>query len=80
MEMFDGFEGFEDFGEDDFVDVFHIDMGIDDVRLMYDCIIRRIDSWEGYPKRPLGEQADLTRLRDLFFAMILEHNFNVESE
>jgi hypothetical protein len=49
---------------------------IEDIRLMHHCVLKRIETWEGSPARPWGEQEHLWSLRDNFFRMMLEYKFN----
>ncbi len=49
---------------------------IEDIRLMHHCVLKRIETWEGSPARPWGEQEHLWILRDNLFRMMLEYKFN----
>ncbi len=61
--------------EDD--DIFYrVDLGIDEVNLMYHCVQETIKNWPGAPARPWEEQEQLWALRDNLYRMILEHKFN----
>ena len=53
-------------------------MKIDDIRLLYDCVLRRIEKWEGAPARPASEQEHLWYLRDSLYRMILDYQFHKE--
>lgn len=55
---------------------YNCSLSIDDIRLLHDCVLRRIEKWEGYPARPLQEQEHLWYLRDSLFRMILDYQFN----
>ena len=61
---------------DDSDDSYTIDMSIEDVNLLYHCVCKRIESWEGSPARPPEEQEHLWYLRDWLYRMILEYKFN----
>lgn len=56
---------------------YKVDLTIDDVRLLYQCVLKRIETWEGSPRRPPNEQEHLWVLRDTLFAMILDYNFDL---
>jgi len=45
-------------------------MGIDELRMLYSHVCYAIDSWPGYPKRPLEEQEYLYSLKSRLFAML----------
>ena len=51
------------------------DMSIDDVRLLHQCVLKRIETWEGSPARPPEEQEQLWKLRDGLYTAILDYNF-----
>ena len=53
-------------------------MKIEDIRLLYDCVLRRIEKWEGPPARPASEQEHLWYLRDSLYRMILDYQFHKE--
>ena len=52
-----------------------IGLSIDDIYLMYDCVKRRLETWEGYPQRPAAEQEQLWGLRNNLYRMILDYKF-----
>ena len=53
-------------------------MKIEDIRLLYDCELRRIERWEGPPARQASEQEHLWYLRDSLYRMILDYQFHKE--
>jgi hypothetical protein len=55
---------------------YEIKLRIDDIRLLYHCVEKRIETWEGSPARPWGEQEHLWYLRDSLFRMILDYKYN----
>jgi len=55
---------------------YEVKLRIEDVRLLYHCVQKRIDTWEGSPARPWGEQEHLWYLRDSMFRMILDYKYN----
>jgi len=52
-----------------------IGLSIEDIYLMYDCVKRRLETWEGYPQRPAAEQEQLWGLRNNLYRMILDYKF-----
>ena len=55
---------------------YEVKLRIEDVRLLYHCVQKRIETWEGSPARPWGEQEHLWYLRDSLFRMILDYKYN----
>jgi len=53
-----------------------LDLSIEDVHLLYDCVVRRIETWEGHPSRHPSEQEHLHYLKDWLYRLILEYKFN----
>jgi hypothetical protein len=53
-----------------------LDLSIEDVHLLYDCVVRRIETWEGHPSRHPSEQEHLYYLKDWLYRLILEYKFN----
>ncbi len=53
-----------------------VDLTIEDVRLLHQCVEYRIKYWEGSPARPPEEQEHLWKVRDALYAMILDHTFH----
>ena len=47
----------------------------EDIHLLYHCICKRLENWEGSPARPAHEQEHLWYLRDSFYRMVLEDRF-----
>ena len=66
----------EDFEND--YEQYSVSMKRDDIRLLYDCVLRRIEKWEGHPARPASEQEHLWYLRDSLYRMILDYQFHKE--
>ena len=52
-----------------------VDLTIEDIRLLYQCVIKRLEMWEGYPARPAEEQEHLWVMRDSLYRMILEYTY-----
>jgi len=61
----------EDFPEYDF----QVNLTIEDIYLLHQCVVKRIQLWEGSPSRPADEQEHLWYLRDSLYRMILEHQY-----
>ena len=53
-----------------------LDVSIEDVHLLYDCVVRRIETWEGHPSRHPSEQEHLYYLKDWLYRLILEYKFS----
>jgi len=70
------------FPEDQFDDempdegFYQLNVGIDDVYLMYHCVQETIRNWPGSPARPHEEQQQLWELRDNLYRCILDHKFH----
>jgi hypothetical protein len=62
----------EEFSED----IYHMSFDIEDIRLLYQCVCKRIETWEGYPARPIREQTHLWYLRDELYRAILDYKFH----
>ncbi len=60
-------------GEPDYT----IDLKIEDVRLLYDCVKRRLEKWEGAPARPVEEQEHLWYMRDSLYRIMLDYQYHV---
>ena len=59
--------------EEEFFDnTYHMNFDIEDIRLLYQCVCKRLDTWEGYPIRPIKEQTHLLYLRDELYRAILD--------
>lgn len=52
-----------------------VDLTIADIRLLHQCVIKRLEMWEGYPARPAEEQEHLWVMRDSLYRMILEYTY-----
>jgi hypothetical protein len=57
-------------------DKFTMDLGIEDVYLLYDCVCKRLQTWEGAPQRHAFEQEHLWYLRDELYKCVLHHKFH----
>ena len=55
---------------------YQVNLTIEDIRLLSHCINETIRTWPGSPRRPVDEQEHLRYLRDSFFRMIMDYNFN----
>ncbi len=54
---------------------FYMDFDIEDIRLLYHCVCKKIENWEGYPSRPIMEQTHLCYLKTELYKVILDHKF-----
>ena len=62
--------------EEEFDDGYYqLDVGIEDIYLLYHCVQETIKNWPGSPARPAHEQEHLWYLRDSFYRMVLEDRF-----
>ena len=53
-----------------------INMGIDEVRMLYSAICYALETWPGAPRRPYEEQEYLIYMKGKLFAMILDYQFS----
>ena len=58
---------------------FMVELTDNDVRTLLYAVQEAIRVWPGYPARPLEEQEHLQSLRDEFFRMVLEMQFDSEA-
>ena len=56
-----------------------MDFNIEDIHLLYDCVCRRIQNWEGAPSRHPFEQEHLSKLKSELYKAILDFKFYDES-
>ena len=66
----------EEFFEEEFESAYQLEVGIDDIYLMYHCVQETIKNWPGAPARPVEEQQALWDLRDNLYRCILDHKFH----
>ena len=52
------------------------DVSIEDIHLLYHCVCKRLETWEGSPSRHPFEQEHLWKLRDHLYRCILDFKFN----
>ena len=55
---------------------FVLDFNIEDIHLLYHCVDKRIETWEGYPSRHPFEQQHLSDLKNKLYRPILDFKFN----
>ena len=55
---------------------YQVDLTIEDIRLLNHCVNETLRLWPGAPARPAEEQEHLRSMRDCFFRMIMDYNFN----
>ena len=56
--------------------IYQLDLSIEDIYLLYHCVCKRIENWEGSPARPPSEQEHLWYLRDELYRAVLDYKFN----
>ena len=61
---------------DEYQPDYNVDMSIEDIRLLHQCVEYRIRYWEGSPARPAEEQEHLWKVRDSLQAMLLDYTFH----
>ena len=68
-----------DFGEDFFPYegewYMTMNMGVGEIRLLYNHVCYALEKWPGYPARPIEEQEYLKLLKSKLFAMLTEYTF-----
>ena len=57
-------------------DPFYMDFSIEDIHLLYHCVNKRIETWEGFPSRHPTEQEHLNYLKNELYRAILDYKFN----
>ena len=55
---------------------FYMDFSIEDIHLLYHCVCKRIETWEGFPSRHPSEQEHLNYLKNELYRAILDYKFN----
>ena len=74
---YDDYEDYDDFDPSLGMDWYaQINMGIDEVRMLYSAICYAIETWPGAPRRPYEEQEYLIYMKGKLFAMILDYQFS----
>ena len=54
---------------------YQVNLTIEDIKLLYHCVLKRLETWEGSPSRPAEEQEHLWYLRDSLYRMVLDYTF-----
>tara|TARA_B100000902_G_scaffold271219_1_gene257144 strand:- start:2741 stop:2929 length:189 start_codon:yes stop_codon:yes gene_type:complete len=54
---------------------YQVNLTIEDVKLLHQCVLKRLETWEGSPARPAEEQEHLWYLRDSLYRMVLDYTF-----
>jgi len=57
-------------------DAFVLDFSIEDIHLLYHCVCKRLETWEGSPSRHPSEQEHLWELKNNLYRCILDHKFH----
>ena len=55
---------------------FVMDCNIEDIHLLYHCVCKRIETWEGFPSRHPFEQEHLGYLKTELYKAILDFKFS----
>ena len=55
---------------------FVMDFNIEDIHLLYHCVCKRIETWEGFPSRHPFEQEHLGYLITELYKAILDFKFS----
>jgi len=61
---------------DDKESTFVLDFDIEDIHLLYYCVCKRIETWEGHPSRHPYEQEHLNYLKTELYKAVLDFKFN----
>ena len=48
---------------------------VEDVHLLYQCVCKRLETWEGSPARPAYEQEHLWHLKNELYKGVLDFKF-----
>jgi hypothetical protein len=48
---------------------------VEDVHLLYHCVCKRLETWEGFPARPAYEQEHLWHLKNELYKGVLDFKF-----
>ena len=54
---------------------YHLNLSIEDIHLLYHCVCKRIETWEGFPSRHPQEQEHLIYLKSELYKCILDFKF-----
>ena len=54
---------------------YNCNFSIEDIHLLHQCVLKRIENWEGSPARHPTEQEHLWYLRASLYRMVLEYKF-----
>lgn len=62
--------------EDDGTIVYQLELNPEDVNLLYHCVCKRLENWEGSPARPAEEQEHLWSMKHGLYRVVLDHKFH----
>lgn len=62
--------------EDDDTILYQLDLSPDELHLLYHCVCKRLQNWEGFPARPIEEQEHLWTLKNNLYRVVLDHKFH----
>ena len=54
---------------------FEMYLTVDEIRMLYNHVCYSIETWPGYPRRPIEEQEYLKNLKNRLFAMLADYSF-----
>jgi hypothetical protein len=53
-----------------------MDLSIEDIHLLYRCVCKRLETWEGSPARHPSEQEHLWYLKSELYKAVLDYKFH----
>lgn len=62
--------------EDDSIAMYQIELRPCDVHLLYQCVCKRLETWEGSPARPAEEQEHLWSMKNELYRIVLDHKYH----
>ncbi len=62
--------------EDDSVVMYQIELRPCDAYLLYHCVCKRLENWEGSPARPAEEQEHLWEMKSALYKIVLDHKYH----
>jgi hypothetical protein len=55
--------------------IYNMDLTIEDIHLLYHCVCKRLETWEGSPARHPTEQEHLWYLKSELYKAVLDYKF-----
>ena len=56
--------------------IYNMDLSIEDIYLLYSCVCKRLETWEGSPARHPTEQEHLWHLKSELYKAVLDYKFS----